>query len=87
MARVTIRVGGRERLEPAITKATPMGLLGTEAIVHLGAVSLTGSATAMRALADACEEAAAMAEAYDADPDAFTQRQQAGLLDPDQEGP
>ena len=77
MARVTIHIGGRERLEPAISKATPMGLLGTEAIVHLGPASLTGSATAMRALADA----------YDADPDAFTQRQRAELLNPEEEGP
>jgi hypothetical protein len=87
MARVTIHIGGRERLEPAISKATPMGLLGTEAIVHLGAASITGSATAMRALADACEEAAAMAEQYDADPDAFNQHQRAGLFDPEQEAP
>jgi hypothetical protein len=86
MARVTIHIGGRDRLQPTISKATPMGLLGTEAIVHLGPVSLTGSAIAMRALADACEEAAAMADDYDADPDAFTQRQRAGLLDPE-EGP
>jgi hypothetical protein len=84
MAAVTIHLGGRDRLEPAIHKATPMGLLGTEAIVHLGRVSLTGSATAMRALADACEQAAAMAEAYDTDPDAFNQGQQAGLLDPEE---
>ena len=32
MPRITIHVGGRERLEATITKATPMGLLGTEAI-------------------------------------------------------
>jgi hypothetical protein len=84
MAHITIHLGGRDRLEPAIHKATPMGLLGTEAIVHLGPVSLTGSAAAMRALADACEQAAAMAEDYDTDPDAFNQRQQAGLPDPEQ---
>ncbi len=84
MARVTIHIGGRERLEPAISKATPMGLLGTEAIVHLGAASLIGSATAMRALADTCQEAAAMAEEYDADPAAFNQRQQVELLDPEE---
>jgi hypothetical protein len=84
MARVTIHLGGRERLEPAISKATPMGLLGTDAIVHVGQLSLTGSAAAMRALADACEEAAAMAEDYDADPDAFNQRHQAELGDPEE---
>jgi hypothetical protein len=84
MARVTIHIGGRDRLEPAISKATPMGLLGTDAIVHVGQLIITGSATAMRALADALIEAADLADAYDADPDAFTQRQQAELLDPEE---
>jgi hypothetical protein len=82
MPRITIHVGGRERLEPAIRKATPMGALGTEAIVRLGPASITGSATAIRALADALVEAAELAEAYDADPDAFNQREQAER-DPD----
>jgi hypothetical protein len=77
MPRITIHVGGRERLEPAISKATPMGLLGTEAIVRLGATSITGTATALRALADALVEAADLADAYDADPDAYNQREQA----------
>jgi len=87
MPRLTIHVGARERLEPAISKATPMSLLGTEAIVHLGPASITGSATAMRSLADALVEAADLADAYDADPDAFTQRQRAERLNPEQEGP
>ena len=82
MARITIQVGTRERLEPTISKATPMGALGTEAIVRLGAASITGSATAMRALADALVEAADLADDYDADPDAFTEREQAER-DPD----
>jgi hypothetical protein len=77
MPRITIHVGGRERLEPAISKATPMGALGTEAIVRLGPTMITGSAAALRALADALVEAAELAEAYDADPDAFNQREQA----------
>jgi hypothetical protein len=77
MPRITIHVGGREQLEPAISKATPMGLLGTEAIVRLGPASITGTASALRALADALAEAADVAEAYDADPDAFNQREQA----------
>jgi hypothetical protein len=68
MARITIQVGGREHLEPTISKATPKGLLGTEAIVRLGAASITGSATALRALADALVEAADLADDYDADP-------------------
>ena len=82
MPRVTIHLGARERLDPTISKATPMGLLGTDAIVRLGAASITGSATAMRALADALVEAAELAEDYDADPDAFNQREQADR-DPD----
>ena len=77
MPHITIRVGGRERLEPAITKATPMGLLGTEAIVRLGSTMITGRAPALRALADALVEAAELAEAYDADPDAYNEREQA----------
>jgi hypothetical protein len=79
MPRITIHVGGREPLRPAILKATPMGALGTEAIVRLGPAMITGTATALRALADALVEAAALAEAYDADPDAFNQREQAEL--------
>jgi hypothetical protein len=74
MPRITIHVGGRERLEPAITKATPLGALGTEAIVHLGPTMITGTATALRALADALVEAADLADDYDADPDGFNQR-------------
>jgi hypothetical protein len=76
MPRITIHIGGREQLEATISKATPMGLLGTEAIVRLGSAVITGSATALRALADALVEAAELAEAYDADPDAFNQREQ-----------
>jgi hypothetical protein len=77
MPRITIHLGGRERLEPAISKATPLGALGTEAIVHLGPTMITGRAPALRALADALVEAADLAEAYDADPDAYNQREQA----------
>jgi hypothetical protein len=77
MPRISIHVGGREQLEATISKATPMGLLGTEAIVRLGPAIITGTASALRALADALVEAADLAEAYDADPDAFNQREQA----------
>jgi hypothetical protein len=77
MPRITIHVGGREQLEATISKATPMGLLGTEAIVRLGPAVITGTAAALRALADALVEAADLAEAYDADPDAFNQRERA----------
>jgi hypothetical protein len=77
MPRITIHIGGREPLDATISKATPMGALGTEAIVRLGATIITGTATALRALADALSEAADLADAYDADPDAFNQHEQA----------
>ena len=77
MPRITIHLGGREQLEATISKATPMGLLGTEAIVRLGPAIITGSATALRALADALVEAADLAEEYDADPDAWNERERA----------
>ena len=77
MARVTIHLGIRERLEPRISKATPLGALGTDALVYLGATCVSGPAPAMRALADALIEAADLAEDYDADPDAFNHREQA----------
>jgi hypothetical protein len=77
MPSITIHVGGHERLEPAITKATPLGALGTEALVWIGATSIRGRAAALRALADALVEAADLADDYDADPDAFNQRERA----------
>jgi hypothetical protein len=77
MPRINIRVGGPEPLRATISKATPLGLLGTDAIVHVGQLIITGQAAAMRALADACEQAAAMAEEYDADPDAWNERERA----------
>jgi hypothetical protein len=75
MPKVTTRVGAREQLNPTISKATL--LLPTDALVWIGATSIAGTATAMRALADALTEAAELAEAYDADPDAFNQREHA----------
>ncbi len=77
MPRITIHVGGREQMDATINKATPMGLLGTEAIVRLGATIITGTATALRALADALVEAADLAEAYDANPEAWNERERA----------
>jgi hypothetical protein len=73
MPRVDIRIGAREPINPTISKATL--LLGTEALVWIGATSISGTAPAMRALADALVQVAALAEAYDADPDAFNQRE------------
>ena len=77
MPKITIHVGGREPLRPAILKATPLGALGTDALVSMGATSIRGSATALRALADALVEAADLAEEYDADPQAWNEREQA----------
>jgi hypothetical protein len=57
MPRITIHVGGHERLEPDILKAIPLGALGTEALIWIGATSIRGSAAALRALADASERA------------------------------
>jgi hypothetical protein len=75
MPRVTIHIGARESLNPTISKATL--LLGTDALVWIGATSISGTATAMRALADALTQAADMADAYDADPDAWNDRERA----------
>ena len=77
MPRVTIRVGGREPIGATISKGTPLGLLSTDAIVYVGQLFITGQPAALRALADACEQAAAMAEEYDADPDAWNKRERA----------
>jgi hypothetical protein len=75
MPRVTVHVGGRERLHPTISKGTL--LLPTDALVWIGATCISGTPTAMRALADALVEAAELADDYDADPDAFTERERA----------
>jgi hypothetical protein len=80
MPRITVHVGGREPLSASISKATPMGALGTEAVVRYGALLLTGRAAALRALADACEQAADLADAYDQDPDGYNQRERDGEL-------
>jgi hypothetical protein len=39
MASITVHVGARERLKARISKATPLGALGTEALVYLGATA------------------------------------------------
>ena len=77
MASITIQIGGRERLEPTISKATPLGALGTEALVWIGTTRIRRSATALRALADALVQAADLADDYNADPDAFNERERA----------
>ena len=75
MARVTVHVGAGERLEPAISKATPLGALGTEALVWIGAtrIRIRIRAAALRALADALVQAADLADDYDA----FNERERA----------
>jgi hypothetical protein len=77
MPQITIHVGTHERLEPSISKASPLGALGTEALVWIGTARIRGSAAALRALADALVQAADLADEYDADPDAFNQREHA----------
>ena len=39
----TIHLGARERLAAAITKATPLGALGTEALVWIGVTSIAAA--------------------------------------------
>ena len=65
MPRLRVAIGARERMEPAIIKATPLGLLGTEAVVRIGSAEITGSAAALRLLAEAAGKAAELADAYD----------------------
>jgi hypothetical protein len=77
MPQTTIKLGTRERLQPAIAKATPLGALGTEALVHAGQLTLSGPAPALRALADACNDAALLAERYAADPARYDQWERA----------
>jgi hypothetical protein len=82
MPSITIHLGTRERLEPAISKANPLGALGTEALGLDRRTRICGRAAALRSLADALTEAADLADGYDADPDAYNQREQADR-DPD----
>jgi hypothetical protein len=77
MPAITVKIGTRERLEPGILKGTPLGALSTEALVRVGSMTIQGRAAALRALADACEEAASMAEEYDRDPAAYEEREEA----------
>ena len=77
MPRVTIHIGIHDRMQPMISKAAPLGALPTEALVFSGATCVSGPATALRALADALVQAADLAEDYDADPDAFNERERA----------
>ncbi len=64
-ARLRLTVGARERMEPAIVEATPLGLLGTEAVVRIGAAEINGNAEALRRLAEVASKAADLADDYD----------------------
>ena len=84
MPKVKVQINARERLKTAISKATL--LFPTDAEVQIGATAIRGSATAMRALADALVEAADMADAYDRDPEGFNQRERADREEADTTG-
>jgi hypothetical protein len=77
MARVTVHLGEREELRATISKATPLGALGTDALVYNGQLLLKGSARALRRLAEALTHAADLAEEYDHDPEAWNGRERA----------
>jgi hypothetical protein len=77
MPRVTIHIGEREELRATISKATPLGALGTDALVYSGPLIIKGTAKALRALAEACQHAAALADQYDEDPKAWNARERA----------
>ena len=42
MPRVTIHLGIHDRTQPMLGKATPLGALGTEALVYSGAICISG---------------------------------------------
>jgi hypothetical protein len=77
MPRVTVHVGEREELRATISKATPLGALGTDALVYDGQLLLQGSAKALRRLAEALTHAADLADEYDRDPQAWNERERA----------
>jgi hypothetical protein len=77
MPRVTVHIGEREELRATISKGTPLGVLGTDALVYSGSLIIKGTAKALRALAGACQEAAALADQYDEDPKAWNARERA----------
>jgi hypothetical protein len=77
MPRVTIHIGEREELRATISKGTPLGALGTDALVYSGPLIIKGTAKALRALAGACQQAAALADQYDEDPEAWNARERA----------
>jgi hypothetical protein len=81
MPRITVKIGNREELDAQISKATPMGALGTEAMVRAGQLLITGPSAALRRLADACNDAALMAERYDDDPASYDERERGEAIE------
>lgn len=77
MSRVTVEVFEQEKLTSTISKGTPLGLLATKALVWLGSTGIEGGPAAVRRLAQALQDAADLAEAYDADPEGFNRREKA----------
>jgi hypothetical protein len=65
MPRLRLTIGSAEKMEPALVEATPLGLLGTEAVVRIGSAEINGSAKALRRLAEVASKAADLADAYD----------------------
>lgn len=68
MPRLRLTIGARERMELAMVKATLLGLLGTEAVVRIGAIEINGNAKTLRRLAEAASRAADLADNYDRAP-------------------
>jgi hypothetical protein len=77
MPRVTVHIGEREELRATISKGTPLGALGTDALVYSSLLVIKGTAKALRALAGACRQAAALADQYEEDPEAWNARERA----------
>ncbi|HEV8652529.1 MAG TPA: hypothetical protein VG276_24860 [Actinomycetes bacterium] len=64
-------------MRATISKATPLGALGTDALVYDGQLLLKGSSKALRGLAGVLTQAAALADEYDRDPEAWNARERA----------
>ena len=77
MPQVTIHLGGRERAGAGHQQGHPVGRPWHRGPGLDRRHPHPGHAAALRALADALVEAADLADDYDADPDAFNQRERA----------
>jgi hypothetical protein len=73
---LVVHTGDPHRI--SVLEGTPQGALPTEGIVDLGGrLMISGLAPALRKLAAALGEAAAQAELFDADPDAYREAERA----------